>query len=300
MSRKETERAMVGNFTVEWESAFSLEEEEGRKKNGERRRSTLRRVPGWSRSPFEWFMDRLLLHLFSAFQNDNVTRRTIGFRYFTWTFNTKRAIPRSDSILASPLFSRFEGKSSFSFFLEALWKKEKKRLSLGAYRVASYPVSLRLVTARRDKKEGLLEARRVACREFPSGDVVCHGRHGRRRKRLAEGCFERITTNSWRQKNDDDLRPKETASPSFPSFPASPTLFKIKNETMIERRQIDGEISLLSFLFLGRKFWKRVSRSRNSKRVEFFSSRRKRCIIRVIAQLLRNCWPSSRPTSLPG
>lgn len=33
MSRKETERAMVGNFTVEWESAFSLEEEEeGREK----------------------------------------------------------------------------------------------------------------------------------------------------------------------------------------------------------------------------------------------------------------------------
>lgn len=75
MSRKETERAMVGNFTVEWESAFSLEKEEGRK-NGERRRSTLRRVPGWSRLPFEWFMNRLLLRLFSSFQNDNVLWRT--------------------------------------------------------------------------------------------------------------------------------------------------------------------------------------------------------------------------------
>lgn len=104
-----------------------------------------------------------------------------------------------------------------------------------------------------------------------------------------EGCFERITTNSWRQKND-------RRNPRLLLFPRVELFLKFRNDDRATKS--DEEISLLFFFSsienrvenFGNEF--RFRNRNSSKRVEFFSSGRKRCIIRVIAQLLRNCWPS--------
>lgn len=124
---------------------------------------------------------------------------------------------------------------------------------------------------------------------------------GRRRKRLAEGCFERITTNSWRQKND---RPSTEETRVSPFSSPSRTLFKI---SMIEQRRI-GRRNFSSFFFsstenrvenFGNEF--RFRNRNNSKRVEFFFLRAK------AVYYPRNCAAASkllafesRPTSLPG
>lgn len=189
MSRKETERAMVGNFTVEWESAFSLEEEEEgreREKDGERRRSTLRRVPGWSRLPFEWFMDGLLLLVYSPL-----------FKTITYCGERSDSLPSTFKTMILVIFS-------LSFL--SFWRGEKKNLlekreekpifrSLSSRRFLSRQFASSK-TARRDKKEWVWKRGEWLVESFlPAMRCVTEG-IGRRRKRLAEGCFERITTNS--------------------------------------------------------------------------------------------------------
>lgn len=175
-----------------------------REKDGERRRSTLRRVPGWSRLPFEWFMDGLLLLVYSPL-----------FKTITYCGERSDSLPSTFKTMILVIFS-------LSFL--SFWRGEKKNLlekreekpifrSLSSRRFLSRQFASSK-TARRDKKEWVWKRGEWLVESFlPAMRCVTEG-IGRRRKRLAEGCFE-LRRIVWRQKNDRPSTEEETRASSF-------------------------------------------------------------------------------------
>ena len=199
--------------------------------------------------------------------------------------------------LSSSLFlsSRFEEEKKILF----LEKREEKPIfrSLSSRRFLSRQFASSK-TARRDKKEWVWKRGEWLVESFlPAMRCVTEG-IGRRRKRLAEGCFERITTNS--------LAPEKW--PTFDRRRNPRLLLFPRVELFLKFRNYDDRAINFFFIFFvvenrvekfGNEF---RSRNRNGgKRVEFFFLRAK------AVYYPRNCAAASkllafesRPTSLPG
>lgn len=133
----------------------------------------------------------------------------------------------------------FEKKTSLSFFLEALEKEKKRSLSLGG--LSSCFLSCQFASsngeARQERRSGS---------EASGSSRVSFRRCGVSRKawtsaKETEGCFERITTNSWRQKNDR----RNPRLLLFLRFPRVELFLKFRNDDRATKS--DEEISLLFF-----------------------------------------------------